>query len=62
MHVVPVRQPEIAQIMTCSVDKLLTQGVSRRKAVRRIARKHGVRPRQISAVIAAEDRTREVGL
>jgi hypothetical protein len=62
MHVVPVRRPEIVEIMDCGVDKLLARGVSHRKAVRRTARKHGVRPRHVSALIAREDESREVGL
>ena len=60
MHVAQVRRPEIAEIMDCGVDKLLARGVSRRSAVRRMARKHGVPPRHVSALIARDDESREV--
>lgn len=52
MHVDPDRRPEIAQIITGGVEKLLAQGVGRRTALRRIARKHGVNPRSVSVLIA----------
>lgn len=62
MQVASVRRPEIAEVVGNGVDKLLARGVSHRKAVRRIARKHGVRPRHVGALIAqADDGTREVG-
>jgi hypothetical protein len=62
MHVAPIKRPEIAEILDCGVDKLRARGVSRRRAVRRMARKHGVPPRHVSALIAQEDGSREVGL
>jgi len=62
MHVAPVRRPEVAEIMCGDVEKLLVRGVSRRAAVRRIARKHGVNPRSVCVLIAREAESREVGL
>lgn len=61
MHVASMDGPEIERIIDSGVEKLLARGVSRRRAVHRTARKHGVRPRQVSALIASEDGTREVG-
>jgi hypothetical protein len=60
MRVPPLAKPEIAEIMIYGVDKLASRGVSRRRAVRRIAVKHGVRPRTVGALIAADDRSEEV--
>lgn len=62
MYLAPVRRPEIAEVLDCGVEKLLVRGVSRRSAVRRMARKHGVPPRHVSALIARDDESREVGL
>jgi hypothetical protein len=62
MHVDPFIRPEIAEIICGGVEKLMVRGVSHRKAVRRIARKHGVPPRHVGALIAREDESREVGL
>jgi hypothetical protein len=37
--------------MCGGVEKLMARGVGRRAAVRRIARKHAVNPRSVSAMI-----------
>ena len=55
MHVDPSRRPEIAEIMCGGVDKLMARGVGRRAAVRRIARKHAINRRSVSAMIVRVD-------
>ena len=55
MHLQDSRRPEIADVMSGGVEKLMAGGVNRRAAVRRIARKHGVNPRSVTAMIARAD-------
>lgn len=52
MHVDPYRRPEVADVMSGGVEKLMARGVSKRAALHRIARKHGVNPRSVYALIA----------
>jgi len=51
MYVDPFRRPEIAEIMSDGVDKLVLRGVGKRAAVRRIARKHSVNARSVRVMI-----------
>lgn len=62
MRVDQFRQPEVAEIMCVGVEKLMVRGVSRRTAVRCIARKHGVNARSVSVLIATDNGVREVRL
>lgn len=56
MHTDPYRRPEIADVMSGGVEKLMARGVGKRAALRRIARKHGINPRSVHAMIARADR------
>jgi hypothetical protein len=62
MRVPPLAKPEVADIMIYGVEKLTVRGVGRRAAIRRVARKHGVRPRSVTAMIARENEVGEVRL
>jgi hypothetical protein len=62
MRVPPLAKPEVADIMIYGVEKLTVRGVGRRAAIRRIARKHGARPRSVAAMIASDDGAREARL
>jgi phosphoserine phosphatase len=42
--------------MSGGVEKLMARGVGKRAALRRIARKHGINPRSVHAMIARADR------
>jgi hypothetical protein len=55
MRIDPSRQPELAAVMCGGVEKLMARGVGRRAAVRRIARKHALNPRSVSAMIVRVD-------
>lgn len=52
MHGPPLTRPEIAAILRCRVDRLVAQGIGRRTAVRLVARKHGIAPKQVSSLMA----------
>lgn len=54
MHVQPKAGSEFAAIVNNSVDKLTAQGVGRRRAIRRIAGKHGTSRRAVSYLLVRE--------
>jgi hypothetical protein len=52
MHHQPQTDHETAAAMRCGVDKLVFRGVNRRTAVRRVARRTRIDPRQAGYLIA----------
>jgi hypothetical protein len=52
MHHQPYTRFENVETMRCGIDKLTSQGMSRRAAVRRVARRRRITPRQVSTLVA----------
>jgi hypothetical protein len=57
MHHQPRNEPEIAAAVCGGVDKLMSKGVGPRGALRRTARKYGMNPRYVRALIAQGERS-----
>jgi hypothetical protein len=52
MHHQPRTDPEIAATVRCELDKIIARGVGPRTAMRRVARRHRMAPRQLGALMA----------
>ena len=52
MHGPTLTKPEIVATLRCGVARLVAQGIGSRTAVRLVARKYGVTPKHVSALIA----------
>ncbi len=51
MHHQPRTDPENAATMRCGIDKLIARGVGPRTAMRRVARRNRIAPRQLGVLI-----------
>jgi hypothetical protein len=51
MHHQPRTDPDMAA-MRCGVDKLIARGIGPRTAMRRVARRNRIAPRQLGALMA----------
>jgi len=54
MHHQPRTDPDTAA-MRCGVDKLIARGIGPRTAVRRVARRNRIAPKQVGTLIAQGD-------
>jgi len=62
MHGPPLTRPEVAAILRCGVDRLISEGLGHQAALRSVARRHGVKPKQVSDLIAQADSATGGGL